>query len=763
MRNTVFILFLLIAIPCGVSAQENVDEQLNSIGTRLESYGTIIAEEEATYKINQVNYERAKELLPELVSDYEDILLEQSLSGGSPIEVGQRQVRLNLLQSRIEKLLDGLEGDLVENESVIEILGTYDFKASLLPREAPKELRQEITQRRRETAALKSRASSQGWRIKRLIKEYNKIAKRVEDQDIEGATELYRRWKDYLIVGKDSIFSADFWYRPMSTDKWIMTRLKGLGDYFFIYLDKAPVHLFIFALLMTLTIIFGRLTFLRVALNRSPDERFSRREKRDYTLFCTGISFYVATVWVFPYSMESLMVLGTALAGFGVLRTSNYVESDYMQVNQPRLTKFAPLFAVSGLAISLNMAEKSLTLFYIFALSLFLSREIVLSRKLGIRNAFLLTPSGWVFLALILVSVSGYGRLSALFGLIISLAIFVYALGTLWSSVFMLKAGDTRKIFKGFVRSLAIPIGWAIAVMLGYLWIADFVGHSVMERFFQWKLGWEKYSISIGTITLVAFIFFLTQLSISAFRVSMEMIGSRWPRGRRGAIPSLQSLFSYATWSVFALVGLKIVGLDLTSIAVVAGGLSVGIGFGMQNIFNNFVSGLILLFGRSIQQGDIIQLGDMWCTVRKINIRTTIVETFESAMIIIPNSELITTQVVNWTRNNPSLRRDIVVGAAYGSDTRHVEKTLLKVASDCPYVLGWPEPYVFFSDFGASSLDFILRVWIDDIDNSITAVSDIRHSIDAEFRKEGIEIAFPQLDLHIKKDKQRQKQEDLES
>lgn len=749
----ILLAFLLIVLTAStVYAQEDISEQLSSIGTRLENYDTIIAEEEATYTINQGNYDRAKKLLPEFVSDYEDILLDQSVSGGAPIEVRQRQVRLSMLKGKVDRMLDGLNGDLVENDSIIEILGTYDFRASLLPKNAPADLREEINKRRQETATLKSRASTQSWRIKRIINEYERIGKRVEAQKLSGATELYRRWKDYLVVGKDSIFTSDFWYRPMSTEKWVITRIKGMKNYFSLYIDNASIHLTLFAMLMVLTVFFGRFTLLRIALNRSVEEPFSKIEKRDFGLFCTGISFYAATAWVFPYSMESLMVMGTALAGFGVLRTSNHIESDYMQLKKPRLTKFAVLFAVSGLAISLSMAEKSLTLIYIMAASIFLAREIFLSNKLKIKNTFLLSPSGWVFVGLIIISISGYGRLSALVGLIISLSVFVYALGRLCSSVFMLRSGDTQKIFKGFVRSLAIPISWAVAVLLGYLWIADFVGHSVMAHFFQWKIGWAEYSISIGTVTLVALIFFLTQLSISAFKVSMDMIGARWPRGRRGAIPSLQSLFSYATWSIFALVGLKMIGLDLTSIAVVAGGLSVGIGFGMQNIFNNFVSGLILLFGRSIQQGDIIQLGDIWCMVRKINIRTTIVETYESALILIPNSELIATRVINWTRNNPSLRRDIVVGAAYGSDTRKVEAVLIAVAENNAHILNWPKPYVYFSEFGASSLDFILRIWIDDIENSISVQSDMRHEIDAAFRKEGIEIAFPQLDLHIKKE-----------
>ncbi|WP_051249675.1 mechanosensitive ion channel domain-containing protein [Maridesulfovibrio zosterae] len=118
---------------------------------------------------------------------------------------------------------------------------------------------------------------------------------------------------------------------------------------------------------------------------------------------------------------------------------------------------------------------------------------------------------------------------------------------------------------------------------------------------------------------------------------------------------------------------------------------------------------------------------------------------------MIPNSDLVTTQVTNWTKNNSSLRRDIIVGVAYGSDTEKVKQTLLDIAFNSSHILDTPEPYVHFNNFGSSSLDFILRVWIDDIDYALKTMSELRFEIDNRFRKEKIEIAFPQMDIHIKK------------
>ena len=139
---------------------------------------------------------------------------------------------------------------------------------------------------------------------------------------------------------------------------------------------------------------------------------------------------------------------------------------------------------------------------------------------------------------------------------------------------------------------------------------------------------------------------------------------------------------------------------------MVLGALGIGIGFGLQNIFNNFLSGIILLFERPIQVGDEIELNGVWATVKKINVRSTIVQTYDNASVIIPNSDLISTQVTNWSFKDRRLRRNIDVGVAYGSDVELVRKTLLEVAEKTNRVLKIPKPDVIFKDFGDSALIF---------------------------------------------------------
>ena len=212
---------------------------------------------------------------------------------------------------------------------------------------------------------------------------------------------------------------------------------------------------------------------------------------------------------------------------------------------------------------------------------------------------------------------------------------------------------------------------------------------------------------------------------------------------------SITTVTVYLLWGLGILVSLNVMGLSTTSIAVAFGALSIGLGFGLQNIFNNFVSGLILLFERPVQVGDVVQVNEIWGTITKINVRSTVVQTYDNASLIIPNSDMISNQVTNWSFKDLRLRRNIVVGVAYGSNTELVRETLLEIAQGHPKVLKRPKPDVLFDDFGDSALIFRLRLWTT-IEHFIAMETDVRFEIDRLFREKNIEIAFPQRDIHIR-------------
>jgi len=231
----------------------------------------------------------------------------------------------------------------------------------------------------------------------------------------------------------------------------------------------------------------------------------------------------------------------------------------------------------------------------------------------------------------------------------------------------------------------------------------------------------------------------------------LDAISMRREEIQTGTIKSMQAILTYIIWCLYALFSLNLLGVKLEHIALIAGGLSIGVGFGLQDMIKNFFSGLILLFGRSIHPGDEIQTEDVRGTVKKINIRNTIVQTNEDSTIFIPNSDLAFRKITNWTFKDPRGRAEIIVGVAYGSSTEQVKMLLLECALSHPQVLREPPPYVLFNDFGESALMFHLRFWIKNpVQQRDKVSSTIRFEIDRKFREHGIDIAFPQREIRIR-------------
>jgi small-conductance mechanosensitive channel len=320
----------------------------------------------------------------------------------------------------------------------------------------------------------------------------------------------------------------------------------------------------------------------------------------------------------------------------------------------------------------------------------------------------------------------------------------------------VLAAADRQKpaTSGGYWRWSIIQLAWVIwlftlTAVLVWVWDPTGVIRSGLKRFFDLTFTVGSLNFSIKGMILAVFIVFVTHLFLRVGRALLkEKVLDRRPI-ERGLKDSILTIASYLGWALGLVLALGFLGVNTTSLAVIFGALSIGIGFGLQNIFNNFISGLILLFERPIQVGDYVEVGGLWAEVKKINVRSTVVQTFDNASVIIPNSEFISQQVTNWSFRDKRMRRNLEVGVAYGSDVDLVEKTLLEIALATPGVLNYPRPDVIFVDHADSALIFRLRIWVD-VDDYWAVASRIRFDIDRRFRELAIEIAFPQRDLHIR-------------
>jgi small-conductance mechanosensitive channel len=270
----------------------------------------------------------------------------------------------------------------------------------------------------------------------------------------------------------------------------------------------------------------------------------------------------------------------------------------------------------------------------------------------------------------------------------------------------------------------------------------------ISTAFFGFKVG--DITISLSAI-LLALAVFAVGLVITRFVTSWLDRRILAPTDMdTGVRNSIRTGASYTAIILALLVAFAAAGVDFGNIAIVAGALSLGIGFGLQSIVNNFVSGLILLAERPIKVGDWVQVAGGEGTVRKINVRSTQIETFDRCSIIVPNSSLISDSVQNWTHGDLMGRCKVAVGVSYDADPQQVHNILMKCAEEHPRAMAYPQPTVLFKDFGASSLDFEVRVFIDDVNWVAFVGSELRFAIHKELKAAGIEIPFPQRDVNVR-------------
>ena len=293
---------------------------------------------------------------------------------------------------------------------------------------------------------------------------------------------------------------------------------------------------------------------------------------------------------------------------------------------------------------------------------------------------------------------------------------------------------------------IAIVAMVALLASWGFAWVDIKAGLATAVDGF--RIGSFRLSITDLMFAVVIFVALLT-----ATRWLQRLLETRvFPQTRldAGMRNSLKSTVGYVGLIIAVAVAVSIAGLDLSNIAIIAGALSIGIGFGLQNIVNNFVSGLILLAERPIKIGDWIVVGEHEGFVQRINVRATEVRTFQHSSVIIPNSELLSSALVNWTHKDAMARIEIPVGVSYGADVDLVRDTLVEVAASHPEAMPEPEPYVLFTAFGDSSLDFELRCFTPQAGRRVRIATAMRFEIVRLFRERGIEIPFPQRDVHVR-------------
>lgn len=333
------------------------------------------------------------------------------------------------------------------------------------------------------------------------------------------------------------------------------------------------------------------------------------------------------------------------------------------------------------------------------------------------------------------------GLLDIAIPLLVSLAIIRFA-------VYLLrKAFTPSPLVKAWENVISSTV-WIIVALHLIGWLPHLI--SGLDNI-AFNIGQSRFSLLMGIKLLLAIIFFWI-LALWLAR-AVERGVSRSPHISSGMQVGLAKFSKFFLLAIAVLVALNAVGVDLSALMVFGGALGVGIGFGLQRIASNFISGFILLFDRSIRPGDVITIGDKFGWVQEFRARYVVVRDRDGVETLIPNENLVTSDVINWSYTDPDVRIKIPVQISYADDPEQAMKLMLECAKDCSRVKTEPEPVCRLMDFADSGIQLELRVWIMDPENGIASVrSEINLSIWRYFKQAGITIPYPQRDIHIKSD-----------
>jgi small-conductance mechanosensitive channel len=562
----------------------------------------------------------------------------------------------------------------------------------------------------------------------------------------------------------DSMFSPDY-YSQFDASLWGELRkgfdtLSWPGRKFF----QRQGWLFILQILLSLAVT------LNIRRNRSlfeQDERWRFIARRP---FAAGIFFGFFSLTLFFKTPPSTWRL--ALNLILIISLARLLGVFVEKVWRKRVVYALAAFLIATWVLQALRLPLPLFRLYIFitalaGIFLCLWRAGVSSRRKGpLLYIWALRLGGMIFLGVIIAEIGGYSSLAAhvlkaslstTFVVLGAWMLMLMARGTLeW----IIQTAPLRNI--PYLQSKAdvivsrsalltnVLIGALFTTFILVTWrVYDRPAEAIQGVFgFGFMVGSRKVTLGL-VLTAAAVLYgaFLTSWAVQ----TMLMKGVFTTRELQvGVRISIARLIHYGFVFVGFLLALVALGVHLRDITIIAGALGVGIGFGLQGIVNNFVSGLILLFERPVKVGDYIQLGEKWAEIKRIGLRATVVETLDRSEIVVPNSDLISNQVTNWTLSNRMVRLVIPVGVEYGSDVPLVMETLKEAAMASSKIMRMPEPQVLFVNFGESSLDFELRVWMSNIDDRFTVKSQLHQEIDSRFRQAGIVIAFPQRDLHLR-------------
>jgi small-conductance mechanosensitive channel len=547
----------------------------------------------------------------------------------------------------------------------------------------------------------------------------------------------------------------------------------GLKDFYHNYAIRIWVNIIAFVVIVVLIFLLFR------NLKQSFPEKDLSRDSALYKILSRPISSaflinYVLTVILFEILPDSIKLINTIILFIPVL----LILRDIITGPARRYIYFPIIAALLVQVHSLGYSDTLISRFFLlliilFSLLIILSillrksqREYVLSTRLGKFMYALL----WLMLGLMSLSL-----ISVIIGAVLlaefltyasirsaALALILYALSVTLNSVIISLLHNKRlqrmnlvkqhyniilKRMVNVINSISIIL-WVIFTLRFFTFWDEIYNGIKSVLIYSLTMGTVK--LSLGNILIFIFIIWFSLWISSIIRIIFDEEVAPKVKLKRGVPGAISLIVRISLITIGFLLAIAAAGVEMSKLAILLGALGVGIGFGLQNIFNNLVSGIILAFERPLNEGDIIEVGSHIGIVKQIGIRASTIRTAEGAEVIIPNGNLVSNELINWTLTDQQRRAEVTVGVGYGTNPEQVLKILRDCAHEHPEVLKDPEPLAVFTSFGESSLDFRLLFWIPAADQRLQFQSDVAIMVNNALQKAGIEIPFPQRDLHVK-------------
>ncbi len=608
-------------------------------------------------------------------------------------------------------------------------------------------------------AMIAARLEKAGRIIKTTLEPAEKLSSNLESQEEELRNEVPDKMKHYFLQKNRRIFTYSTAIVINDLKLWAKRYLRSMQE-------RLPNNLADYKDLLLLLILAGIPIYLLlrrsvVKICKSADIPHKGRSVllRSFLSAVPAFILFIYGLLMVPFPENIItsrlsVILGT-LAFMDFAWALSIIRAKDLT---PSYSPLLPVFLIYALNVSYEILDLSIMfLFLIWPLTLILFMEPlrqVKNKELPRLEKNLASISFWgVFIAMA-ISLLGYLFLSIL----LVFAFLIFSIGLQLASnmsyfsnrlIVEMQKAIRSDLLKVVILGLGVPVIWSGILVISAFWFAD----QLVDPIAVLQLlgtGIAVFGINLNILRLISgiFLFFVFKTVTSVIHNILEHVRSNSVDA--STVHSLKSVSSYVLWCIYCVALLYLIGFSLTSLTVIAGGLSLGIGFGLQHIVNNFISGLLIIFGGTVRQGDIIQMDNIMAKVLEINVRSTTIQTMDNALIAVPNSDMLNTKIINWTRNDLVVKKEIKIGVAYGSDVEKVRSVLMEAARNHQNVLKSPEPVVWFSQFGNSTLDFSLFVWIDNINIAGKVISDLNYTIDRRSREENIVMAFPQLEISVK-------------